>query len=281
MPELPELEGLARTLDASLPGREIVGVETRSPSLVKTYQPAIERLVGDAFDGVRRRGKWLLLGTRSGRTLAVHLMTGGRLRRTDGRPAVARADGLVVRFADGDLRVAEIGSKKRSAVHLVDGDGAEVVGYLGPDPLDRSFDANVLRAALARQPRQLKSALTDQRVIAGIGNAWADEILHRARLSPLLQTPKLTTDGVVGLHDAMQACIEEGIAYGQRENYLEKLKADGRAYLRVHNRTGEPCPVCQARLAAIHFGDRATTYCPACQSDGRVYADRRLSRLLR
>jgi formamidopyrimidine-DNA glycosylase len=208
-------------------------------------------------------------------------MTGGRVRRTDGRPAVARADGLVVRLADADLRVAEIGTKKRSAVHLVEGDAGELVGKLGPDPLDPDFGPEAVQSALAGQPRQLKSALTDQRIIAGLGNAWSDEILHRARLSPLIHTSRLTQDNFTALVESMRVCIEEGIVEGLRENYLEKLKADRRTYLRVHNRKGEPCYVCRTSLAAIHFGERTTTYCPQCQSDGRVYADRRLSRLLR
>lgn len=282
MPELPEVEALARALDQSITHREIGSVEIRSVSLVKTHTPSLSALVGDVFESVRRRGKWLLLRTRRDRTLCVHLMTGGRARRTDGRAGVARADGMVVRFTDGgDFRVAEIGSKKRSAAHLVEGDGADVVGYLGPEPLEPAFDARQLADALRAESRQLKKALTDQRVIAGIGNAWSDEILHRAGLSPLMLTPRLTDEQVERLLSAIRACLQEGIEHGERENYLEKPKSESRTYLRVHGRKGEPCYVCETKLSAIHFGDRATTYCPNCQSDGRVYADRRLSRLLR
>lgn len=282
MPELPEIEALARSLDAALVGREVAGVAVRSPSLMKTWDPPIDELVADAFAGVRRRGKWLLLGTRAERTLALHLMTGGRLRRTDGKAKPARADALVVRFADGgDLRLAEISAKKRSAAHFVAGDGLELLTHLGPEPLDPSFGVEELAAALARVPRQLKPALTDQRTLAGLGNAWSDEVLHAARLSPLVGTARLEREQLALLHGALHERLADGVAHATGDNYLEALKPDRRPYLRVHNRAGEPCPTCGTALAAIHRAERATTYCPACQAGGRVYADRRLSRLLK
>ena len=261
MPELPEFEALARSLDAALPNRPIAAATVRSPSLMKTYDPPIDALVGDAFTGVHRRGKWLFLPTRGGCTLLIHLMIGGRLRRTDGKVGPTRSDALVIRFDDGaDLRLAEIGSKKRSAAHL------------GPEPLDPHVGVETLTTALAGPPRQLQSALVDQRTVAGIGNAWSDETLHAARLTP---------DQLAALHAALRDRLADGIARTAEDNYLEKLKPDRRSYLRVHNRKGQPCPACQTPFAAIHFGERVTTYCPTCQSDGRVYADRRLSRLLK
>jgi formamidopyrimidine-DNA glycosylase len=282
MPELPELEALALSLDTTVTGRDIVAVQVRSPSLLKTYRPSIDELIGDALAGVRRRGKWLLFDTRVGRTLVVHLMTGGRLRRTDGRAAPARADGMIVRFADGtDLRVTEIGSRKQSAVLLVDGNGSSVVAHLGPEPLAPEFGVDQLAAALGGPTRQLKSALVDQRTLAGIGNAWSDEVLHAARLSPLLSTARLTSEQIVALHGALRDRLTDGIVRAGQENYLSKAGPDRRSYLRVHNRVGQPCYVCTTPLAAIHHGERQTTYCPTCQVDGRVYADRRLSRLLR
>jgi formamidopyrimidine-DNA glycosylase len=254
----------------------------RSVSLLKTYAPPIEALVGDAVTGVRRRGKWLLLSTRAGQTLIVHLMTGGRLRRTDGKAGPARTDGMLVRFADGgDLRVTEIGSRKQSAVLLVPGDGASVVAHLGPEPLDPVFGVHGLADVLGGPNRQLKTALVDQQTLAGIGNAWSDEVLHAAKLSPLLSTSKLTPGQVAALYEALRDRLSDGIARALEDNYLEKARAEHRPYLRIHGRTGEPCPACSTRLAAIHHGDRQTTYCPTCQADGRVYADRRLSRLLR
>ena len=282
MPELPELEALARSLDVTITGRDIVAVAVRSPSLLKTYAPPVDELVGDALTGVRRRGKWLLFGTRAGRTFVVHLMTGGRLRRTDGTAGPARADGMIARFADGtDLRVTEIGSRKQSAVLLVVGDGSSVVAHLGPEPLDPQFGVNELAAALGGPTRQLKSALVDQRTLAGLGKAWSDEVLHAARLSPLLSTARLTSEQIAALHAALRARLADGIARAREDNYLEKARPDRRTYLRVHERDGEPCFVCETRLAAIHHGERQTTYCPTCQANGRVYADRRLSRLLR
>jgi formamidopyrimidine-DNA glycosylase len=127
----------------------------------------------------------------------------------------------------------------------------------------------------------VKSALVDQRTLAGIGNAWSDEVLHAARLSPLLSTSKLTSEQIAALHEALHTCLTDGIARASESNYLEKARAEHRPYLRVHNRNGEPCYVCETPLAAIHHGERQTTYCPTCQVGGRVYADRRLSRLLR
>lgn len=282
MPELPELEALARTLDAAVAGREIAAVDVRSFSLLKTYAPPMDALVGDAVTGVRRRGKWLLLGTRAGLTLIVHLMTGGRLRRTDGKAGPARTDGMLIRFADGgDLRVTEIGSRKQSAVLLVEGNRSAVVAHLGPEPLAPEFGVHELAAALGGPNRQLKTALVDQKTLAGIGNAWSDEVLHAARLSPLLATAKLTPEQVAALYEALRDRLSDGIVCALQDNYLEKARAEHRPYLRVHGRNGEPCCVCETRLAAIHHGDRQTTYCPTCQADGRVYADRRLSRLLR
>ena len=282
MPELPELETLARSLDAADTGRDVVAVEVRSPSLLNTYMPPIDELVGDAFTGVRRRGKWLFFGTRNGRTLVVHLIVGGRLRRTNGMAAPARADGMIVRFADGaDFRVTEIGSRKQSAVHLVIGDGSSLVAHLGPEPLAPEFGVNELAAALGGPARQVKPALVDQRTLAGIGNAWSDEVPHAARLSPLLSTARLTSEQIVALHGALRDRLTDGIVLAHEDNYLEKAQTDRRAYLRIHKRDGEPCFVCGTPLAAIHHGERPTTYCPTCQVDGSVYADRRLSRLLR
>jgi formamidopyrimidine-DNA glycosylase len=282
VPELPELEALAQSLDATVTGHEIVAVGVRSPSLLKTYTPPVDELVGDAVSGVHRRGKWLFFGTRAGRTVVVHLMTGGRLRRTDGKTGPARADGMVVRFADGtDLRIAEIGSRKQSAVYFVIGDGSSVVAHLGPEPLAPGFGVNELAVALGAPTRQIKSALVDQRTLAGVGNAWSDEVLHAARLSPLLSTARLTSEQIVALHEALRERLTDGIVRAREDNYLSKAGPDRRTYLRIHNRNGAPCFTCGTTLAAIHHGERQTTYCPACQADGRVYADRRLSRLLR
>jgi len=282
MPELPELEALARSLAATVTGRAIVAVTVRSPSLLKTYAPSAGEMVGDAVSGVRRRGKWLFFDTRHGRALVLHLMTGGRLRRTDGKTAPARADGMIVRFADGaDLRVTEIGPRKQATVHLVVGDGSSLVADLGPEPLAPEFGVHELAAALSGPTRQVKSALVDQRTLAGIGNAWSDEVLHAARLSPLLSTARLTSEQIVALHEALRDCLADGIDRAREDNYLEKAQPDRRTYLRIHERDGEPCFVCGTRLAAIHRGERQTTYCPSCQAGGRVYADRRLSRLLR
>lgn len=163
MPELPELEALALSLGQTVTGRDVVAVQVRSPSLLKTYRPPIEALIGDALAGVRRRGKWLFFDTRASRTLVVHLMTGGRLRRTGGESAPTRTDGMLVRFDDGtDLRVTEIGSRKQSAVLLLEGDGSPAVAHLGPEPLDPEFEPDQLAAALGGPNRQLKSALVDQ-----------------------------------------------------------------------------------------------------------------------
>jgi formamidopyrimidine-DNA glycosylase len=282
VPELPELEALAQSLGAAVTARDIVGVEVRSPSLLKSYAPPVDNLVGDAVSGVRRRGKWLFLGTRAGRTLVVHLMVGGRLRRTDGKARPARTDSMLVRFADGtDLRVTEIGPRKQSAVHLVIGDGSSLVAHLGPEPLAPEFGVTELAAALGGPNRQVKTALVDQHTLAGIGNAWSDEILHAARVSPLLSTNRLTSEQIVALHEALRDRLTDGIVRARADNYLETARADRRTYLRIHKREREPCFVCGTPLAAIHHGDRQTTYCPSCQSEGRVYADRRLSRLLR
>lgn len=282
MPELPELEALRRSLDGELVGQPVTGAEARSPSILKTYSPPLAALTSDRVRRVDRRGKWLLAVTEAGLTLGIHLMTGGRLRWTDGRPGPARADAFILRLADGrDLRVGEIGTRKQSAVHLVVGDGSELVGHLGPDPLEHAFSPAVLASALRSARHQLKPALVDQRIVAGIGNAWADEMLHEARLSPMLMTDKVSDAQVESLHLSIMVCTARGIAEAQRQNYLTLLRGENRPYLRVHGRGKQPCPDCGQPLADIWKGERTTTYCPDCQTDGRVYADRRLSRLLR
>ncbi|MFN8525520.1 MAG: DNA-formamidopyrimidine glycosylase family protein [Chloroflexota bacterium] len=284
MPELPEVEALRLTLDSDLVGHTVSTALVRSPAILKTFSPPFTDVVGRTFQQVGRRGKWLLLALGGGEDLclAVHLMTGGRLRLTNGQTGPSRSDAAILGLAAvGDLRVSEIGSRKQSAIHLVRGDGTGLVSYLGPDLLADSLDAVALLAALRFENRQLKPALVDQRTLAGLGNAWADEVLHAARLSPLLLTSRLTLDQSEQLRVALAEQIGRGIAAAAKDNYLTQLKPDRRPYLRIHGRGGQPCPTCGETLADIWKGERTTTYCPSCQTDGKLFADRRMSRLLR
>ncbi|MFF9349155.1 Fpg/Nei family DNA glycosylase [Streptomyces sp. NPDC014734] len=286
MPELPEVEALRIFLDGRLTGREIDRVLPLAVSVLKTYDPPLTALHGAAVTGVARHGKFLDIEA-GPLHLITHLARAGWLRWQDAFPAAPPRPGkgpLALRtvLIGGDgFDLTEAGSTKRLSVHLVH-DPAEVPGIarLGPDPLDDSFDRDALAALLARDNRRVKGALRDQSLIAGIGNAYSDEILHAAKMSPYKLTTSLTDDEITLLHTALRTTLRDavvrsgGLAAGQ-------LKAEKRSAMRVHGRTGEACPVCGDTIREVSFSDSSLQYCPTCQTGGRPLADRRLSRLLK
>jgi len=286
VPELPEVHALVTGLDDRLRGLRVERLELASFSALKTVEPAIGDLAGHEVGSVERRGKYVCL--RVGPLwLVVHLALGGWIRWYPKVPtATARPSkstiALRVRMGDASgFDVTEMGSEKRLALWVVRSpDDVEAVRALGVDPLDPSFTTERLAALLAGNPATLKHLLTTQSVIAGVGNAYSDEILHRARLSPFKKAAKLDEDEVSRLHAAVVGELGEAVdrATGQE---LGALKGDKKRAMEVHGRAGEACPACGDTVRSVSYSTRSMEYCPTCQTGGRVLADRRLSRLLK
>lgn len=290
MPELPEVEALREFLDAHLVGKEIARVLPVAISVLKTYDPPLTAVEGAEVTAVGRHGKFLDLTTTGAAGelhLLIHLARAGWLRWQDPLPSGPPKPGkgpLALRTAltGGDgFDLTEAGTTKRLAVHLVH-DPQEVPGVarLGPDPLAEEFGPEAFAALLAGERRQIKGALRDQSLIAGIGNAYSDEILHAARTSPFKPTQNLTPEETTALWTAMRTTLHEAV---ERSHGLAagKLKAEKKSGLRVHGRTGEPCPVCGDTIREVSFHDSSLQYCPTCQTGGKPLADRRMSKLLK
>ncbi|MFJ2643205.1 Fpg/Nei family DNA glycosylase [Streptomyces sp. NPDC086796] len=286
MPELPEVEALRVFLDDHLVGKEIDRVLPLNVSVLKTYDPPPTALHGATVTGVARHGKFLDIQA-GPLHLITHLARAGWLRWKDEFPAAPPRPGkgplalrTVLTGGDG-FDLTEAGTTKRLAVYLVH-DPAEVPGIarLGPDPLDDSFDRDAFAALLAGERRRIKGALRDQSLIAGIGNAYSDEILHAAKMSPYLLTANLTDDQITRLHTALRTTLHDAVA---RSSGLAagRLKAEKKSGMRVHGRTGQACPVCGDTIREVSFSDSSLQYCPTCQTGGKPLADRRLSRLLK
>ncbi|GAA1826309.1 Fpg/Nei family DNA glycosylase [Microlunatus capsulatus] len=287
MPEMPEVESLAVFLRQRCVGRVIVRVELTAFSALKTYDPPLSALNGLEIDGVERHGKYLDLSAQ-GLHLVFHLARAGWLRWKDQLPETPAKPGkgplaLRVRLDDGSgFDLTEAGTQRKLAVHVVaDPQDIAMVATLGPDPLGPEFDEDALRAVLAGAGRaQLKGVLKDQRTIAGIGNAYSDEILHAARLSPFKPASSLTPEELSTLYRALKD--ELGGAIARAEGLAAKdLKGEKKSGLRVHGRAGQPCDVCGDTIAEVSFADSSLQYCPTCQTGGKKLADRRLSRLLK
>jgi formamidopyrimidine-DNA glycosylase len=279
MPELPELEAFVRAQRDRLCAQPIEAVPAAHFATVKTIEPPITSLVGSRFADVRRRAKRLLFETDTGPVLMLHLMSAGRLSVAATRPKSAL---LAVVFADGlQLAMSEPGSKRRAGAWLLEPAALEAeLAHLGPEPLGPGFTVAVLRSQLEQHPHQLHAFLRDQRAIAGIGRAYANEILHAARLSPYARGTTLSDQQLTQLHEAitglLAAAVERLVPLSQA-GLATKTK---RGYA-VHDRAGEECPRCGNEIRFVSFDEHTLYYCPTCQTDGRVLADRRLSRLLR
>ncbi len=287
MPELPEVESLVRYLTERAVGRVVARVEPVAISALKTFDPPAHGLQGLEVTGVTRHGKFLDVDV-SGLHLVIHLARAGWLRWKDSQPTtLARPGGknpLAFRVVldDGSgFDLTEAGTKKGLAVYVVrkpeDVPGVE---RLGIDVLDPEFTTERLAALLKDKRTQVKGALTDQSLIAGVGNAYSDEALHAARLSPFKIAGSLTPEEVERLHDALVSEVTDAV---ERSKDLPagELKAEKKSGLSVHGRTGEPCPVCGDTVREVSFADKSLQYCPTCQTGGKPLADRRLSRLLK
>jgi formamidopyrimidine-DNA glycosylase len=284
LPELPEVEALADHLRRNAVGKIVERVDVASLSALKTFDPPIAALHSRTIDSVHRWGKYLGIQAADIHVI-THLSRAGWLRWSDKLSPAPLKPGkgpiaLRVRLEDGHgFDLTEAGTQKRLAVWLVD-DPMKVPGIagLGPDAL--GLTAAALAELLARNSGRIKTVLTDQKVIAGIGNAYSDEILHTARLSPFATAGKLTDSQLAALHDAMLGVLSDAVqrSVGQQ---AATLKGEKRSALRVHGRTGLPCPVCGDTVREVSFADKAFQYCPTCQTGGKVLADRRMSRLLK
>lgn len=289
VPELPEVAALADFLDARLNGTTVAKIQVVSFAVLKTADPPISALEGLTVTGVRRHGKFVDVEA-GGLHLVFHLARAGWVRVTDAPTGALLKRGgghIAVRlsFTGGagplDLDLTEAGTKKSLAVYLVR-DPAEVPGIaaLGPDPFAPGFDADALAAILAASSQQVKGVLRSQSVVAGIGNAYSDEILHAARLSPFAIASSLDRDAVERLYAAIHEVLGTAVAeaHGKPPAALKDAK---RSHLRVHGRAGEACPVCGDTVREVSFADSALQYCPGCQTKGKILADRRTSRFLK
>ncbi len=285
MPELPEVEALAAFLRENAVGKVVTRVDLTGIQAIKTFDPPLGALAGLEVIGAGRIGKFLDLDV-SGIHLVVHLARAGWLHWRAELPTAPPRPGkgplaLRVHLDDGaGFDLTEQGTRKGLAVYVVRSPAAEVPGIarLGPDALE--VDPGTFAALLAGRKGQLKGALTDQTLLAGIGNAYSDEILHLARLSPFKSADKLTEGEALRLHDAMRTTLAAALErqVGQR---AATLKGEKRATMAVHARTGLPCPVCGDTVREVSFADTSLQYCPTCQTGGKPLADRRMSKLLR
>lgn len=286
MPELPEVEALKDFLADHLVGREIVRVLPVAISVLKTYDPPVTAFEGREVTAVRRHGKFLDIEA-GGLHFVTHLARAGWLHWKDTLPDGPPRPGkgplaLRVALETGEgFDLTEAGTQKRLAVYVVR-DPAEIPGVarLGPDPLAADFDEARFAKLLAGERRRLKGALRDQSLIAGVGNAYSDEILHAAKMSPFKLAASLTPEETSRLYEALRTTLAEAV---ERSHGLAagRLKAEKKSGLRVHGRTGEPCPVCGDTIREVSFSDSSLQYCPTCQTGGKPLADRRLSRLLK
>jgi len=287
MPELPEVQALADYLSQHAVGKTVGRVDVAALSVLKTFDPPINALHGLTVTGADRWGKYL--GMRAGELfLITHLSRAGWLRWSDklsaaplkpGKGPIALRVHLGLPGEGPGFDLTEAGTQKRLAAWIVD-DPMQVPGIaaLGPDALQLSVED--LGQLLAKNTGRIKSVLTDQKVIAGIGNAYSDEILHVAKLSPFATAGKLNEAQLAALHDAMSSVLSDAVSrsVGQR---AATLKGEKRSGMRVHARTGLPCPVCGDTVREVSFADKSFQYCPTCQTGGKVLADRRMSRLLK
>ncbi len=275
MPELPEVEAWRRQLDPLVRRFPIERAGPAHVATLKTFDPPLPALEGERLAGARRRAKRLYFPTDDGElVLLVHLMSAGRLRYLRPGEKGPKTPAFRLRFTDGaELVRTEAGPKKRAGVWLLRPDALEAeLAHLGPEA--DTVTADELGAILRSDSRRLHAALRDQRLVSGIGRAWANEILHTARLSPYALTTQLSDDEVARLAEAVHAELARGLE-------LRERGAKDPAVYRVHDRLGEPCHVCGTPIARVDFEEHTIYSCPRCQTEGRVLKDRRLSRLLR
>ena len=282
MPELPDIAAYIEALEPRLVGRELERVRLGSPFLLRTLEPPVASAEGRVVQGLRRVGKRIAIGVEGDLWLVLHLMIAGRLHWREGRPKLGGRQNLAAfDFAHGSLTLTEAGAKRRASLHVMRGEeGLRALDPGGIDVLDADLAA--FTEALTFENHTLKRALTDPCTFSGIGNAYSDEILHAAQLSPIAQTQKLSHDETARLFLATRETLSAwvGRLRGEaRRKFPEKVTAF-REGMAVHGRYGLPCPRCGEKVLRIRYADNETNYCARCQTGGKVLADRGLSRLL-
>ena len=281
MPELPEVEITARLIGAATAGAQVESALTPGINALRSFDPPLSAIEGRTLTQITRRGKLFVVGVEGDLSLLIHLMSAGRLQLFDTRASLRdRTSRLLLRLADGrELRLREFGTKQAAWVKLLTPEGLEAeehVATLGPEAYPEPPELGPLLDA----PRPLHGLLRDQRVIAGIGRSWVDEILHAAKLSPFKRGSELSDAEAERLREAIVSELGRALAHYEEHLTLpipDKLPMP----LRVHRRNGEPCPRCGDQLEAVFYEDYVMCYCPTCQTDGKLLKDRRLSRLLK
>jgi formamidopyrimidine-DNA glycosylase len=283
MPELPDITVYLEALERRILGKTLEHVRVHGPFVLRTIDPPIDALAGKTVTNLRRLGKRVVIGTDNDLWVIVHLMIAGRLHwkprgaKLSGKNALAAFD-----FEAGTLVLTEAGMKRRASIHIVRGEAAlRQHDPGGLDVMSASFDQ--FHRALKLENHTIKRSLTDPRLYSGIGNAYSDEILHRARLSPLLLSQKLSDAQAKRLYHAVRETLHEWtdrLRVQTGDGFPEKVTAF-RPEMAVHGRFGLPCPICAAPVQRIRYADNETNYCPGCQTDGKILADRSLSRLLK
>ena len=283
MPELPDIELYLHALRPRVLGQSVLGVRIASPFLLRTVQPSVDELLGKRVLSLGRLGKRIVLGLEGELYVVIHLMIAGRFRwKPPGEKIPGRLGLAAFDFEDGTLLLTEASKKKRAALHLYRGErGLVEQDPGGIEPLQVDYPG--FKAAVLERNHTVKRALTDPRILSGIGNAYSDEILHRARLSPLIWTTRMTEEQVERLHEATREVLLEWSARlieQHGEAFPEKVTAF-RPEMAAHGKYGEPCPRCGDPIQRIVFASRETNYCATCQTGGKLLADRALSRLLK
>jgi len=282
MPELPDISAYISALEPRIVGQPLEPIRLNNPFLLRTAQPPVSSAGGQVVRGVRRIGKRIVIGLENDVWLALHLMIAGRLHwQSRGAKLVGRRTLAAFDFPNGSLVLTEAGTKHRASLHLLQGE--EALRSIDPGGIEIfSSDLNTFRGALSAENHTLKRALTDPRLVSGIGNAYSDEILHAAQLSPITLTQKLDESQWERLFAATRHTIEywtDRLVAEAKNNFPEKVTAF-RKGMAVHGRYGEPCPRCGEKVLRIRYADKETNYCARCQTSGKVLADRSLSRLL-
>ena len=283
MPELPDITLYIEALRARILGRRLERARVLSPFLLRSVDPPLDAAHGATVAAFERLGKRIAIGFDNEVWLVLHLMIAGRLQwRAEWPAKLTRQTALALGFESGSLLLTEAGTKKRASLHVVRGRAGLAAHERGGIELDR-VSAAELETALKRRNHTLKRALTDPRLISGVGNAYSDEILHRARLSPITLTSRLTSEESARLLTAAREVLDVWLtrlrekAHGEFPSKVTAFHDE----MAVHGKFGKPCPVCKTKVQRIRYADNETNYCPRCQTNGRLLADRSLSRLLK
>jgi formamidopyrimidine-DNA glycosylase len=277
VPELPEMQALSERLDALLAGSSLAGFAPLQFSAAKTFDPPADSLVGRTLDGLGRRGKYLIFDF-GGPRLLIHLSQGGRID-VEQPPKTTRPKGAVLRLVFEErpsLLIKEYGTQRKAGWWVIPEGSEGPMEVLGPEPTSPEFEDFILHGT---DRRRIHTILRDQRTVAGIGRGYSDDILHRGRISPYTSLASLTDDERRALLDAIRFVLEEGLASERKRTGGLPPKLSGR--FNVHGKAGQPCPRCGAELRRVSYEDYEIAYCPECQTEGRILADRRLSRIVK